>query len=180
MPQVTIVGDLNSQVARDIAHRIRGGLEFQGILVNLVNLDDLELNVLVNSDAIIFGCPTIMSSPSAKFKAFMEATHQQMYNQSFKNKIAAGFTFGEALSGDMSSTIQTLSNFAAHHSMIWVPQGDIAQNEGINSIVEINPTYSFLGNMTLVSNPHNIPIEFSQTSYYFGLRIGQIVNQWSH
>jgi NAD(P)H dehydrogenase (quinone) len=180
MPNVTIVGDLNSQVARDIAHRIRGGLEFQGILVNLVNFEDLEVNVLVHSDGIIFGCPTIMSSPSAKFKAFMELTHQQIYNQSFKNKIAAGFTFGDALSGDMNSTIQTLSNFAAHHSMIWVPQGDIAQNEAKNSNLDVNPTHSFLGNITQVSNNYNIPIEFSETSYYFGLRIGQIVNQWSH
>jgi NAD(P)H dehydrogenase (quinone) len=188
MPHVTIVAHLNSQFARDIAARIREGLNSQNVIVNLVETQNLEMAALVETDAIVFGCPTIMGSPSARFKTFMESTQPQLYNQTFRNKMAAGFTFGDPMSGDKSATIQALSNFAAQHSMIWVPQGDIAQNEGVNSNLQINPTNSYLGNISEIqmnnndiyinNNIMNVPLEFSETAYYFGVRIGHTVNRW--
>jgi len=183
MPRVTILADLNSQFSRYIAYRIRDGLNFQGIIVNLVEIQNLEIALLFETDAIIFGCPTIMGAPSARFKTFMESTQPQLYNQTLKNKMSAGFTFGEPMSGDKSATIQALSNFAAQHSMIWVPQGDIAENEGANSNIQINPTQSYLGNISEIqginNNQINVPIEFSETAYYFGIRIGHVVNRWT-
>lgn len=184
MPHVTILAHLNSQFSRDIAFRIRDGLNSQGVIVNLLEIQNLEIAVLFETDAIIFGCPTIMGAPSARFKTFMESTHAQVYNQTFRNKIAAGFTFGEAMSGDKFATIQILSNFASQHSMIWVPQGDIARNEGVNSNGAINTTNSYLGNISdfpMLNNNYqfNLPIEFIETAYYFGVRVAQVVNSWT-
>lgn len=53
-------------------------------------LDDLSSNY----SAIIFGTPTLMGSPSAKFKEFMEMTSGVFFKKLWKNKIAGAFTVG--------------------------------------------------------------------------------------
>jgi NAD(P)H dehydrogenase (quinone) len=181
MVHATIVAHLDSQFSRDIASRIKDGLQSQEVIVNLVDVYNIDIGELINSDVIVFGCPTTMGSPSARFKEFMERTDQHLYNQQFKNKMAAGFTYGDTMSGDKFATIQALCNFAGQHSMIWISQGDILENEGVNSTIHLNPNCSYLGNISEINmNTMNtiVPIEFTETAYYFGRRIGATVNRW--
>ena len=76
---------------------------------------------LANSDAIIFGSPTYNGTISAKFKQFMEdSTRPAWMPQSWRNKVAAGFTNSGAQHGDKLNSLITMSLFAAQHGMIWV------------------------------------------------------------
>ncbi|WP_251091679.1 NAD(P)H-dependent oxidoreductase [Streptomyces sp. Caat 7-52] len=50
------------------------------------------LALLERSDAIVLGCPTLMGSVSAVFKAFMEAAFTPFTTQGWKDKLAGGFT----------------------------------------------------------------------------------------
>ena len=76
---------------------------------------------LANSDAIIFGSPTYNGTISAKFKQFMEdSTRPAWMPQSWRNKIAAGFTNSGAQHGDKLNSLITMALFAAQHGMIWV------------------------------------------------------------
>jgi multimeric flavodoxin WrbA len=179
MVRVTIVADIDSQAARDIVSRIRDGIVSQNIIVTIMTIYDIQPNILNRSDCIVFGCPTLMSGPSAAFKRFMEQTMPQFYNQNYKNKLSAGFTYGTSMSGDKFTTIQSLCNFASQNSMIWIPQGNIAENEGINSNGVINSQNSYLGNISeIYINNNNTTNNFNETAYYFGRRIGTTVNRW--
>ncbi|WP_426469830.1 NAD(P)H-dependent oxidoreductase, partial [Salmonella enterica] len=66
------------------------------------------------SDAIIFGSPTYNGTISARFKQFMEdSTRQAWIPQTWRNKVAAGFTNSGALHGDKLNSLVTLALFAA-------------------------------------------------------------------
>jgi NAD(P)H dehydrogenase (quinone) len=185
MPRVSIVSDLPTERSREIASRIKDGIRsLYDIEIIEMNIYNVDINTLINSSAIIFGCPTSMGAPSALFKGFMEETRGEFYNQTFKNKLAAGFTFGDANSGDKHSTLQTLCSFASQHSMLWISQGHLAENEGAAANAMINENRSYLGNITEIplnnqGHANNEPhINNLQTAYYFGKRIGDIVNTW--
>jgi len=175
MAHIIIVAHIDSQHSRQLAHRIREGVELTGNLCTIVDVDKMNYDILRSSNAIIFGCPTIMGSASAAFKAFMEDAYDMFNNQVFKNKFAAGFTYGSHYSGDKFNTIQELCNFAAMHSMPWISQGNIRENEAINANVPINSLNSYLGNMSQHINGI-YGQEFMETAYYFGRRIGNTVN----
>jgi multimeric flavodoxin WrbA len=80
-------------------------------------LDDLSENYT----AIIFGTPTLMGSPSAKFKEFMERSSGVYFRKLWINKIGGAFTVGGSRSGSKVNTLVDLAVFAAQHGMVWVP-----------------------------------------------------------
>ncbi|NBX02549.1 MAG: flavodoxin family protein [Alphaproteobacteria bacterium] len=86
-------------------------------------LDEAGWAALDAADGIIFGSPTYMGGVSAKFKAFMESASKRWYAQSWKDKVAAGFTNSGAYSGDNFNTLMQLLANAMQHSMIWVGTG---------------------------------------------------------
>ncbi|HFL2715801.1 TPA: flavodoxin family protein [Legionella pneumophila] len=98
--------------------------------VACLHVDSLsnDLSELDNSDAIIFGSPTYMGSVAAPFKHFMDSTSKIWFSQSWKNKVAAGFTNGQSLSGDKLNTLIQMIVFATQHSMIWVGQSEMNQS----------------------------------------------------
>lgn len=83
-----------------------------------VNPDVLQ--ELTSVDAMIFGSPTFMGCVSAQFKAFADATGDIWGEQTWSNKLAAGFTIGSNYSGDQLNTIQYMQIFANQHGMLWV------------------------------------------------------------
>ena len=80
------------------------------------------------ADAIIFGCPTYMGSPSWQFKRFADASSRPWYVQEWKDKIAAGFTNSAGMNGDKFNTLVDLFTLAMQHSMIWVGTGIMPSN----------------------------------------------------
>jgi NAD(P)H:quinone oxidoreductase type IV len=129
-------------VPEDVAKK--SGLKF-GQAAPIATVDELA-----NYDAIIFGAPTYMGSPSAVFKAFEEAAVGPVWakNLAWRDKIAAGFTNSKAMSGDKLNSLLSLAVFAAQHGMIWVGL-DLypGWTESTASIEDLNRLGSWMGAM---------------------------------
>ncbi|MEU7070101.1 flavodoxin family protein [Streptomyces narbonensis] len=94
--------------------------------VHLVAVDTVteeQWLLLDSADAVIFGSPTYLGDVAAKFKGFMEQSSRRWKSQTWADKLAAGFVNSGAKSGDKLHALQTLSLFAAQHSMLWVSLG---------------------------------------------------------
>lgn len=129
-----------------------GASSVPGAVAELIPLDELTEDVwdrLAAADAIIFGAPTYMGSPSAVFKKFAEESVRAWAdNLAWRDKIAAGFTNSKAMSGDKLNSLVDLAVFAAQHGMIWVGL-DIYPGwaESTASIEDLNRLGSWLGAM---------------------------------
>jgi multimeric flavodoxin WrbA len=129
-----------------------GASSVPGAVAELVPLDELTENVwsrLAAADAIVFGAPTYMGSPSWVFKKFAEESVRAWAdNLAWRDKIAAGFTNSKAMSGDKLNSLVDLAVFAAQHGMIWVGL-DIYPGwaESTASIEDLNRLGSWLGAM---------------------------------
>jgi NAD(P)H dehydrogenase (quinone) len=188
-PTIAIVYHSGFGHTRVIANSIQRVAEEMGADARLFNVTDLNgnqeafnnaMNTLSHFDAIIFGCPTYMGGPSAEFKNFMDKTSRIWFNQGWANKIAAGFTCSGLPSGDKLATLQALAGFAAQHSMIWVPQGHIAANEGAGE-QDVNRLGGFLGNMSQAGQvpPDQEPGHADiVTAEAFGRRIVAAAQRW--
>lgn len=129
-----------------------GASSVPGAVAELIPLDELTEDVwarLAAADAIIFGAPTYMGSPSAVFKTFAEESVRAWAdNLAWRDKIAAGFTNSKAMSGDKLNSLVDLAVFAAQHGMIWVGL-DLYPGwaESTASIEDLNRLGSWLGAM---------------------------------
>ncbi len=129
-----------------------GAAGVPGAVAELVPLDELTEDVwsrLAAADAIIFGAPTYMGSPSAGFKTFEEASVKVWAaNLGWRDKIAAGFTNSKAMSGDKLNSLVDMAVFAAQHGMIWVGL-DLYPGwaDSTASIEDLNRLGSWLGAM---------------------------------
>ena len=129
-----------------------GAASVPGTVTDLVPLDELTDDLwsrLAAADAIIFGTPTYMGSPSAVFKAFVEESVKVWADDlAWRDKIAAGFTNSKAMSGDKLNSLVDLAVFAAQHGMIWVGL-DIYPGWAAStaSIEDLNRLGSWLGAM---------------------------------
>ncbi|MEY9909964.1 NAD(P)H dehydrogenase (quinone) [Catenulispora sp. MAP12-49] len=111
--------------ARQAAAVAEGAGSVAGTVVDLVTVDDPDAPALWPTldaaDAIVFGTPTYMGSPSSVFKAFAERTSKVLADDlRWRDKIAAGFTTSGGKSGDKFNTLVDLAVLAAQHGMIWV------------------------------------------------------------
>jgi NAD(P)H dehydrogenase (quinone) len=129
-----------------------GARAVPGTRVDVRSVDDLNddlWQVLDAADAIVFGCPTYMGSPSAVFKAFAEASSEAWADDlRWKDKLAAGFTNSKCINGDKLNTLVDLAVLAAQHGMVWVglaTYGGWSTTTG--SVDDVNRLGSWLGAM---------------------------------
>ena len=174
---------------RALAESIQAGVRNVGQQAQLFDISQFQFDVNNNEndalsrelrqhDAIVFGCPTLLSGPTAKFRQFMEFSMNQYHNQTLNNKMSAGFTAGTPLSGDRGQTLQALASFAAQHSMLWVNQGHIAENEGAAEH-GINHAGSHLGlAVETLPGEHEPHFDDLRTANLFGRRIANSTRQW--
>ncbi|AQU82752.1 MULTISPECIES: flavodoxin family protein [unclassified Halomonas] len=127
---VAVVFHSASGSTKQLARAVAAGAAVSDVevtMAEIVGADIIEgrfhntklLQQLDNADALVFGSPTYMGCVSAQFKAFSDATSELWANQSWANKIAAGFTIGANLSGDQLNTLQYMQVFASQHGMLW-------------------------------------------------------------
>jgi multimeric flavodoxin WrbA len=107
------------------AAAVAEGIRDAGARAHLLSVDELDDAAWANldrADAIVFGAPTYMGSPSARFKAFAEASNSRVWARglAWRGKVAAGFTNSQAISGDKVNSLVDLAILAAQHGMIWV------------------------------------------------------------
>ena len=132
-----------------VAQYIVQGATQAGADVTLMAADQVDWDLLDQTDIIVMGCPTYMGSLTSVLKQFMEASSKRWLARTWQGKIAAGFTNGGGLSGDKLAVLQQINLFAMQHGMLWaglpfMPTGRSAQ--------DINRMSSFLGLMTQSDN----------------------------
>jgi NAD(P)H dehydrogenase (quinone) len=139
MPTVAIVyfsaSGHTQQMAEAIADGVKSVLGTESSLLRIVGEDiqngrwknDAILEALNQSDAIVFGSPTYMGSFAAQFKCFIDGCGGIWYQQGWKNKIGAGFTHSQGLSGDKLNTLNSLMINAMQHGMIWIGTGHMPE-----------------------------------------------------
>jgi len=105
----------------------RGAASVPGVATDLLDvaaLSEDDWATLDRADAIVFGSPTYMGSPSAAFKAFAEATSEAWGDgMRWKDKLAAGFTNSQGINGDKLNSLVSFAILAAQHGMHWVSLG---------------------------------------------------------
>ena len=169
-----------------VAEAVAEGIKMGGSAAHLHridaegNLTDSTWEALDKSDAIIFGSPTYMGSASWQFKKFADASSKRWMQQTWKNKVAAGFTNSGTLSGDKLATLQQMIILAMQQNMIWVgadqmapyPKGtDVAGSDQINRI----GSYSGLMTQSNNESPEIVPPKGDlETAKLFGKRVAEI------
>ncbi|VWC22892.1 FMN reductase [Burkholderia lata] len=164
--------------ARAVAEGVR---RVPGAEVRLVAVADgaMPWDALAASDAIIFGSPTYNGSVSARLKQFMEdSTRPAWIPQTWRNKVAAGFTNSGAQHGDKLHALMTMTLFAAQHGMIWVGL-DLFPGKSVN---ERNRIGGWLGAMAQSDDvsPDLSPIASDlDTAAYLGQRVAELASRFA-
>lgn len=134
------------------------------------------LSGLHRADAIVFGTPTYMGGMAAQFKSFLDACSGVWYEQLWRNKLAAGFTHSQGLSGDKLNTLQGLMISAMQHGMVWLSLGMRPEGSSPN---QINRLGSYLGLMAQSeADQVNLHEGDRQTARLFGQRIADATHRW--
>lgn len=136
------------------------------------------------ADAIIFGCPTYMGSPSAGLHQFMEATSGRWMEQKWADKLAAGFTNSGSQNGDKQNTLVDIATFAAQHGMVWINLNLLpGNNSSAGSPADLNRLGSSLGAMAqsnVDESADDAPPEADlRTARHLGERVAQCAKRWS-
>ena len=149
-------------------------------LLDVAALNDASWATLDRADAIVFGAPTSMGSPSAVFKAFAEATAAVWADgMRWRGKVAAGFTNAQNLSGDKLNTLVDLAILAAQHGMIWVGL-DLygGWNTSRGSAADLNRLGAWLGAMAQSDGDRSAdaapPASDLATAEHLGRRVAEV------
>ena len=168
---------------------LQGMQDVDGVEASLVPVEDLADEnspawaTLDAADAMAFGCPTYMGSPSVGLKTFMEATSGRWMEQKWADKLAAGFTNSGSQNGDKQNTLIDIATFAAQHGMVWINLNLMpGNNHSGGSVEDLNRLGSSLGAMAQ-SNvdvgpdvaPTNADLE---TAKKLGERVATCAKRW--
>lgn len=142
--------------------------------------DDIVIADLTASDAIIFGSPTYMGMVSGPFKCFADATAPLWFQQTWKDKIAGGFTSSGYASGDKVMTLHYMATLAAQLRMLWVgpaaPPSNITQD---GQDIDRWGYYIGVGAIGSMRPELNLPDEGDlKTATAYGQRIAEVTLRW--
>ncbi|WP_029621179.1 flavodoxin family protein [Pseudorhizobium marinum] len=132
---------------------------------------------LDDADAIIFGSPTYMGSPSWQFKKFADASSKPWFEDKWKNKVFGGFTNSASINGDKLNTLQYFVLLAAQHGGLWVGLGIKPANVKASKRDDLNRMGAHIGAMAQ-TDADAAPDEMSQgdleTARAYGVRVSDI------
>lgn len=139
---------------------------------------------LDEADALIFGCPTYMGSPSADMKKFMEASSGRWMEHKWADKLAAGFTNSGSQNGDKQNTLVSIATFAAQHGMVWINLNLMpGNNNSKGSVDDLNRLGSFMGAMAqsdIDVGPDVAPTAADlETARKLGERVASCAKRWA-
>lgn len=129
---------------------LEGARSISGVQAELIDVTALDgdWSRFAAADAIIFGAPTYMGSLSSKFKAFADQMGGIWAAQQWRDKLAAGFTSSNCVSGDKLQSLVQLALIAAQHGMTWVNLGLMpGKPHDIHSSTNLNRLGGWLGAM---------------------------------
>lgn len=121
---VAVVFDSDAGHTRAVAEAVvRGAMSVAGTTATLIDVGRLEARewaTLQTAHAVIFGSPTRMGGPSARFVAFAEATARLWPDQVWRDKLSAGFATSAAMAGGKLAVLRYMTDLASQHGMLWV------------------------------------------------------------
>ncbi len=186
----SIIYHSRSHSVEKIAEEIAVGIKaLSNATVNLIPCEQAKekIEIINNSDAIIFGSPTYFGSLSSEMKTFFDSIGEVFIGKKWQNKVAAAFTHSSSLSGDKLMTLMQIIVIAMQNGMIWVGQdllpsapykipqewSDLGQGE-----LEVNRLGSWLGLMAQSDQRKGIEISKADllTARLFGKRIATVTN----
>ena len=109
------------------------------------------------ADAIIFGTPTYMGSPSWQFKKFADATSKAWFTRAWQDKVFGGFTNSASFNGDKAVSLIALQTLASQHGGIWVSLGISPANSKAAQRTDLNNLGGSVG--VLVQSPSDASVE---------------------
>jgi multimeric flavodoxin WrbA len=121
------------------------------------NLPEGGWDTLAAADAIVFGAPTYMGSPSWQFKKFADATSKAWFTQAWQDKVFGGFTNSASLNGDKQVSLIALQTLASQHGGIWVSLGLPPANSKAAARTDVNNLGGSVG--LLVQSPSDASVE---------------------
>lgn len=135
---------------------------------------------LAAADAIIFGTPTYMGSPSWQFKKFSDATSKVWFTRGWQDKVFGGFSNSASFSGDKQVSLIALQTLASQHGGIWVSLGLAPSNTKAAQRTDLNNLGGSVG--LLVQSPSDasvdeIPQGDLDTAVAYGKRVAEIAGR---
>jgi NAD(P)H dehydrogenase (quinone) len=132
---------------------------------------------LAAADAIVFGTPTYMGGVSAQFKAFIDMASEVWVKLGWKDKLAAGFTHSQGLSGDKLTTLAGLWVNAMQHGMVWVGLGELVEGTAPD---KVNRLSSYGGTMAQTDmGQEKVNAGDAKTARILGQRVAEAAARWA-
>lgn len=165
---------------RRVAEAVRAGAATvtgtRAELLDVASIDERGWDQLADAEAIVFGAPTYMGGPSGVFKTFADASSKVWFSQSWKDKIAGGFTCSLAMSGDKYSTLMYFVTLAMQHGMIWIgtammPAAQAGAPEQLNRIGSAIGVMAQADNVAPELSPPQGDLD---TAHAYGARIARL------
>ena len=178
MTKVAIVYHSGYGHTQKVAESVAKGAQAELISIDAEgNIPDAAWDKLDNADAIIFGTPTYMGTPSWQFKKFADATSKVWFTRSWQNKVFGGFTNSASFNGDKAVTLIALQTLASQHGGIWVSLGIAPSNTKAATRNDVNNLGGSVG--LLVQSPADassdeIPQGDLDTAQLYGQRVAEI------
>jgi NAD(P)H dehydrogenase (quinone) len=138
------------------------------------NIQEDDWQTLETADAIIFGSPTYMGSPTWQFKKFADASSKPWFGDKWQDKVFGGFTNSASINGDKLNTLQYFVLLAGQHGGLWVSLAIKPANVKASKRDDPNRMGSSIGPMAQ-SDADATPGEMSagdlETARSYGVRV---------
>ncbi len=121
------------------------------------DISDADWAALDAADAIVFGAPTYMGSPSWQFKKFADATSKAWFERKWSDKVFGGFTNSASPSGDKQVSLIVMQTLASQHGGIWVSLGLAPSNAKASTSADLNNLGGSVGLM--VRSPSDASVD---------------------
>lgn len=178
MAKVVVVYHSGYGHTQQVAQHVATGAGAQLLAIDAEgNLPAGAWDLLNSADAIIFGSPTYMGSPSWQFKKFADASSKVWFTRGWQDKVFGGFTNSASLNGDKQVSLIYLQTLASQHGGLWVSLGLLPSNAKNASREDINNLGGSVG--LLVQSPSDasvdeIPQGDLDTAKAYGQRVAGI------
>ena len=178
MTKVAVVYHSGYGHTKRVAETVAAGANAELIAIDAEgNVSEADWDTLNAADAIVFGAPTYMGSPSWQFKKFADATSKAWFTQAWKDKVFGGFTNSASFNGDKQVSLIYLNTLASQHGGIWVSLGLPPSNAKAATRNDINNLGGSPG--LLVQSPSDasvdeIPQGDLDTAKLYGQRVAEI------
>lgn len=143
--------------------------------------DGTAMEDVGRADAIVYGSPTYMGGPAWQFKKFADACAKPFATQSWKDKVAAGFTNSASVSGDKFATISYFWTLAMQLGQVWVGTGLLPASMKSSTPADVNWSSGFGGahavspaDASVEEAPHSGDLE---TARLFGRRVADLAGK---